>query len=115
VFISILLIEAALLVFSWFTERDRLLGRLDESLVTVTSLLDPDQPVPQLDKLLESQSSASNKTNFKITGYVYQSPSGIQYSNGDVAALTDAVNVTCRVNPQTSCIFESTHPALALT
>jgi len=60
VFASILLIEAALLIFSWFTERGRLLTRLDESLVTVTSLLDHDNPLPQLEQLIANNSSLPN-------------------------------------------------------
>ena len=67
IFLSILLIEFVLLVYSWYGERGRLLARLDESLVTVESMIDITNPVPQLEQLLSQQSK--DKKN-KITGYL---------------------------------------------
>ena len=58
VFASILFIELILLVYSWSTERNRLLTRLDESITTLTSLLDRENPVPQLDHLPSAASQA---------------------------------------------------------
>jgi len=60
VFASILFIELILLVYSWSTERNRLLTRLDESITTLTSLLDRENPVPQLDHLLSSRNTTEN-------------------------------------------------------
>jgi len=89
VFASILLIEAALLVFSWFTERGRLLTRLDESLVTVTSLLDNDNPLPQLTQLINDDASLPN---FKIIGYIYESPEGARHIGGAAHSLDTVVD-----------------------
>jgi len=89
VFASILLIEVALLVFSWFTERGRLLTRLDESLVTVTSLLDQKDPVPQLQQLINNESSLPN---FEIIGFIYESPTGDRHTGGSNHALSTIVD-----------------------
>jgi len=89
VFASILLIEIALLVFSWFTERERLLNRLDESLVTVTSLLDKNDPLPQLEQLISNKSSLPN---YEIIGYVYESSAGSRYTGGADHALSNIVD-----------------------
>jgi len=80
VFASILCIEILLLIYSWSTERDRVVTRLDESVTTLTSLLDLENPLPQLDHLL----SARNTTeNFEIIGYTYKSPTGVITSQGE--------------------------------
>ncbi len=74
VFVSILIIEILLLAYSWFTERQRLLQRVDESLVTVTSVLDFSNPIPQLDRMLQRN---------QITGYRYLSSDGDVVMGGD--------------------------------
>jgi len=104
VFASILLIEAALLIFSWFTERGRLLARLDESLITVTSVLDDTNPVPQLDQLILNKNSLPN---FQITGYIFESPTGLQHIGGQTHGL-DAV-----VNAQTPSFYSSANETYA--
>lgn len=67
-FASILIIEVALLLYSWFTERERMLDRLDETLHTVSSTLDVANPAPQLNGLI---SSDSDTAEYQITGFVY--------------------------------------------
>lgn len=89
VFASILLIEAALLIFSWFTERGRLLTRLDESLVTVTSLLDTTNPLPQLEQLIASENILPN---YHFNGYIYESPAGVRHSAGQSHSLDSVVD-----------------------
>lgn len=86
VFVSIMLIEAALLVFSWNTEKARLLSRLDDSLGTVASLLNNDNPLPQLDRLIENQSIQSKH---QLIGYVYESELGERHVGGQSAGLTE--------------------------
>jgi len=89
VFASILLIETALLIFSWYSERDRKLSRLDDSVNAITSLIDRTDPVPQLNKLIEHKSADSN---YQIIGYVYNSPTGLQYVGGQSATLEKDVS-----------------------
>lgn len=89
VFASILIIEIALLVFSWFTERERLLTRLDETLVTLTSMLDDNDPLPQLEQLLNNNGSLPN---YAIIGYIYESPAGSKQFGGSIDALSQVVN-----------------------
>ena len=87
VFASILFIEILLLIYSWSTERQRLVTRLDESVTTLTSLLDLENPLPQLDHLL---SSRDNTGNFEVSGYTYESPAGVVTSRG----TTDRIDFT---------------------
>ena len=89
VFASILIIEVVLLIASWFTERERLLTRLDESLITLTSLLDHDDPLPQLEQLISSNSSLPKH---EIIGYQYESPTGSQHKGGADQSLSDVVD-----------------------
>lgn len=88
VFASILLIEIVLLVYSWVTERNRVVARLDDALVTVGSLLDTDNPIPQLDKLLNVNSEDSKYT---VIGYVYESSSGARSVGGVVADANEQI------------------------
>ena len=90
IFLSILLIEFVLLVYSWFGERNRLLERLDESLVTIESLLDTENRVFQLEHLLNQQNS---KLKEKVTGYIYVSESGAESRGGKSAALHEQVSL----------------------
>ena len=112
VFTSILLIEAALLVFSWYTERARLLDRLQDSLVTVTALLDSDNPVPQLDKLIQAN---SQQTKFNVTGYLYESPEGARYKGGKNASLDLVANDVNRTYYSSSDNIYSTYIPRELT
>jgi len=91
VFVSILLIELLLLVYSWSTERARLVNRLDESVTTLTSLLDQENPLPQLNYLLSSQ---NNTENFDVIGYTYESPTGNVTSRGN----TDRISLSQSLN-----------------
>ena len=91
IFLSILLIEFVLLVYSWYGERGRLLARLDESLVTVESMIDITNPVPQLEQLLSQQSK--DKKN-KITGYIYVPEPGIESKGGNADNLGTQVSAT---------------------
>ncbi len=94
-FLSILIIELALLVFSWFSERERLFNRLDETLYTVTSLLDQNNPVPQLEQLILANSQHSKYT---ITGFVYESSSETSITGGTAVELRLA-NYPDKENP----------------
>ena len=84
VFFSILLIEIALLVYSWFSERQRLIVQLDETLVTLTSTLSEVNPVPQLEHILKNQSA---NTNYKIIGFLHSSDTGVIHEYGDSEGL----------------------------
>ena len=79
VFASILLIEVLLLIYSWSTERARLVTRLDESVTTLTSLLDLHNPLPQLDYLLSTRNTTKN---FEVIGFTYTSPTGTVTTRG---------------------------------
>ncbi len=91
VFASILFIEILLLVYSWSTERERLITRLDDSVTTLASLLDLDNPLPQLDQLL---SSHNTNENFSVIGYTYESTDGVVTSQGS----TDRINLPLSAN-----------------
>ncbi len=91
IFISILLIEGALLVFSWFTERDRQLAKIEGSLASVVAVLDHSNPAPQLNRLL---SSHDNTNNLTITGYQYTDIDGKSHSAGDTNNLSELVSAT---------------------
>jgi len=98
VFVSILLIELILLIYSWSTERERLVVRLGESATTLSSLLSRDNPLPQLDYLLSSSNKAEK---FEITAYSYKSPSGV-VSTKNLATESDF-----RISNDTSGHFDS--------
>jgi len=87
VFASIMLIEVILLVYSWTTERSRVLERLDDSLVTMTSLLNRDNPIPQLENLLNNQ---SKNTQHRVIGYLYISASGNRSSGGEADGIQNS-------------------------
>lgn len=83
IFASILLIEAILLVYSWFTERNRLFSRIDESIAVLVNSLDPAEPVAQLRELVIDPVADSN---FTLLGFTYLSNRGEQSSFGDLQA-----------------------------
>lgn len=88
VFASILLIEVALLVFSWHTEQKRQINGLKDSINAVTTLLDPINPIPQLDQLIKSTTKSSK---YQIIGYIYRTSTGTRHSGGNNAALDEVV------------------------
>ncbi len=90
-FVSILLIEIILLVFSWFNERERIITRLDETMTTVISSLDKSNPVPQLLNLLENQTT---DTKHKISGFRYVSASGEETVGGESKGIVDPVSTS---------------------
>ncbi len=73
IFLSVLCIEAVLLMFSWFSERDRLIARLDDSASLLVATIDDSNPVPQLQQLMDNPVIDSN---FQLTGFRYQSADG---------------------------------------
>ena len=85
VFASILIIEAALLVFSWNKERDRVIDRLSHSLNTIPALLDTQNPGQQLHKLIQENRTAGD---YNIIGYISLNYKGnIIDSGGDIAGI----------------------------
>lgn len=89
IFLSILLIEAVLLVFSWFAERNRKIGAVEESLAAIVSLLDHVNPSVQLDALRDSPDKA---TNIVLTGYLHISSDGSVNAGGDIIGLQQYSN-----------------------
>lgn len=110
IFISILLIEGALLVFSWFTERNRQFIRVEESLAAVISLLDHRDPSAQLNKLLTSPDESSN---LNLTGYLHISADGTERAGGDVKDIKQFCNAenprhfVTRSGALTNCMVNS--------
>ena len=98
IFLSILLIEFVLLVYSWYGERSRLLIRLDESLLTVESLIDTTDPIPQLEQLL---ARTSNEIKNKLTGYIHVSNTGIESKGGN------SLNLNAQVSQSNPALFDS--------
>ncbi len=98
IFLSILLIECIILVYSWFTERDRLISQLDETLSIVVSTLDTEQPLPDLERLLGSHSS---NVKYQIKGFVHVSAGGHSSAGG----LAD--DLTLNVLPGNPAVFNS--------
>jgi len=88
VFASILLIEVVLLVFSWHAEQKRQVNGLGHSVRAVTTLLDPVNPIPQLDQLIHSKSA---NPEYRIIGYIYRTSSGEKFTSGDSANLDQEV------------------------
>ncbi len=89
VFASILIIEMVLLAYSWFTERERQLARLDDAMANVVVILDVDNPSIQLEKLMIEGSVAGH---YPLIGYQYQGHDGVIFEGGSVAALKSAVS-----------------------
>ena len=88
VFISIVVIEAVLLVFSWFSERDRLLTRIDDSLALLTPVLVGSEQANELEKLLYHGELGGQHP---LRGYVMQWSNGVKLQNGDTQGLIERV------------------------
>jgi len=85
VFASILIIEAALLIFSWNTERNRVVDRLDISLNTIPILINVLDPGPQLERLIRERKMADQ---YSIIGYTSLNDQGaIISSGGNIAGI----------------------------
>jgi len=113
IFLSILLIEFVLLVYSWYGERSRLLTRLDESLVTVESLIDATNPIPQLEQLLSQNSpnlnvqvSANNPVLFNSNSGSYTRYFSIDASGSQNLILSiDASWINSYMQGYVKCVF----------
>lgn len=81
IFASILLIEGVLLVYSWGTERNRMISRVGESVHLLVSSLEVTDPVPQLNRLIENPIEDSE---LRVLAYQHQDTKGIVRSNGDL-------------------------------
>jgi len=90
IFLSILLIETVLLLYSWFTERSRLITRTDESIASIVSLLDEHDPAAQLDKLLVH----SSESKIKLVGFSYRTADGVETIGGETDAITTLVSAS---------------------
>ncbi len=84
VFVCIVIIEAVLLVTSWYGERDRLLTRIDDSLSFLTPILMVSEDYRELDKLL---SHSEQSGHYPLRGYLLQTPEGIARRGGDIQGL----------------------------
>lgn len=84
VFVSILCIEALLLVYSWFGERERVIHLLDDTLEVFEFSLDRHDPVPQLERL---RKSAKDEFEYTAAGYVALSPGGSRVLAGTVGDI----------------------------
>lgn len=84
VFISIVLIEVVVLVFSWFGERDRLLARIDDSMALLSPILSASEDYQELDLLV---SHADHSDRHPLLGYVLQTSQGLEFRGGDNQGL----------------------------
>jgi len=85
VFASILIIEAALLIFSWNTERERVIDRLNHSLDSIPALLDIHNPVPQLNSLVQEENAADEYSIIGFTSLNYKGE--IVSSGGEITGI----------------------------
>lgn len=83
IFFSIVCIEIVLLVYSWFTERERLVHRLDETIEIVAFSLDTANPVPQLERF---QHASDDAVDYQMLGFRALSPSGERFTSGGLSA-----------------------------
>ncbi len=81
-FASILLIEGMLLVYSWFTERNRIISRFEASIDLLVSSLDAADPVPQLNRLIENPQADSN---LRLLAFQHKLSDGTTSSTGDLS------------------------------
>lgn len=79
IFASILLIEGVLLVYSWITERNRMISRVGDSTQLLVSSLDVANPVPQLDRLIDSPAANSE---FNVLAFSHLSSEGTLTKTG---------------------------------
>ena len=78
-FASIILIEGLLLVYSWFTERDRIITRFEDSIHVFVSSLDAANPVPQLNHLIANPPA---DTKLRLLAFHHQAGDGATSSTG---------------------------------
>ena len=78
-FASIILIEGLLLVYSWFTERDRIITRFEDSIHVFVSSLDAANPVPQLNHLIANPPA---NTKLRLLAFHHQAGDGATSSTG---------------------------------
>ncbi len=76
-------------MYSWFTERERQLTRLDDAMANVVVILDENNPSIQLDKLMNEGSVAGN---YRLIGYQYQSHNGVEIEGGAISSLKTLVS-----------------------
>ena len=90
VFLCIVIIEAILLIFSWFGERDRLLTRIDDSLALLSPILSVSEDYHELDKLV---SHSDQSSQHPLLGYFLRTSQGHEKSGGnfqDLQAVSSA-------------------------
>ena len=81
-FASIILIEGLLLVYSWFTERDRIITRFEDSIHVFVSSLDAANPVPQLNHLIANPPA---DTKLRLLAFHHQAGDGATSSTGHLS------------------------------
>ena len=84
VFLCIITIEAILLIFSWFAERDRWLMRIDDSLALLAPILSVSERYEELDRLV---SHTSETGQHDLQGYILKTDQGTLKSGGDIKGL----------------------------
>lgn len=110
VFLSIVCIEAILLLFSWFSERDRLLARIDDSLALLSPILAVSEDFSELDRLVHSDHDGGRGV---LLGYVLETAQGSEIRGGDHSGLHRIIGERpTRIFDRQSGIYES---ALSLT
>ncbi len=92
-FASIILIEGLLLVYSWFTERDRIVTRFEDSIRVLVSSLDATNPVPQLNNLIANPPS---DTNLRLLAFHHHGNDGVANSAGYLSESLQSILETQR-------------------
>ncbi|MGQ7847249.1 putative bifunctional diguanylate cyclase/phosphodiesterase [Granulosicoccus sp. 3-233] len=105
VFVCIVIIEAVLLIVSWFAERDRLLTRIDDSLALLSPILAVSDDHHELDSLLGRSGRSSQHP---LIGYVLETSAGVERLGGDVAGLQAGLSASSgRVFNADSGVYDS--------
>ena len=84
VFVCIVVIEAVLLAFSWFGERERQLSRINESFALIPAIANSAELQPVLDSIMSGDSAYDG---VPVLGYVIKKESQTIVSRGDTKAL----------------------------
>jgi len=87
VFLCILAIEAALLIFSWFNERERLLSQFDDAARLVAPIVAAVETEKDFDVLLGNAGSAAQPT---LLGVIVEHSDGRRLTRGDVSSLNQS-------------------------